>query len=208
MKSQRTKDLYYALFGKLSMATYGWNRLFGRSRFENALIHIGCGPKNIDGNAFQKKDLWLDVRLGLPFAEDSIRGIYTSHVMEHFDAKTVLKLLREFYRVLKPDGTLRIVVPSLEYAVRAYTDNDISRLPEWPERFSSIGGKFGNFLLCANQHRSMFDNTFLEELLHEARFASVSNASPFESRCFSRRQLRFEADPALMDKSLYMEASK
>jgi predicted SAM-dependent methyltransferase len=214
MKSQRTKDYYYALFAKLSLMTYGWNRLFGRYRFRDALVHIGCGPKyiegmlNIDGNIFQRKDLWLDITLGLPFPDNSICGLYASHIMEHFDVGTVRRLLREFHRVLKPGGTLRIVVPSLEYAVHAYTAEDASRFPDWPDRFSSIGGRFGNFLLCANQHRSMFDGPFLEELLNEARFAAVFTVSPFESRCFSSHQLRFEADPALKDKSLYMEAGK
>ncbi len=90
MKSQIIKDLYYASFGKLSLLPYCRARWFARRQFENALVNIGCGPKyiegmiNVDGNIFQKKDLWLDVTLGLPFLNDSIRGIYASHVMEHF----------------------------------------------------------------------------------------------------------------------------
>jgi predicted SAM-dependent methyltransferase len=214
MKNQITKDVYYALFGKLSVLPYCWNRLFGRDRFEDALIHIGCGPKyiegmiNVDGNIFRKKDLWLDVTLGLPFLSSSVRGVYASHVMEHFKVNTVRRLFREFHRVLKPGGTLRLVVPSLEYAVRTFMANDLAAFPEWPYRFSSIGGRFNNFLLCANQHRSMFDLTFLEELLHEAGFTSVFRESPQSSRCFALQQLRFESDPALVDKSLYVEASK
>jgi predicted SAM-dependent methyltransferase len=202
------------LFGKLSFLPYCWNRLFGQSRFEDALIHIGCGPKyiegmiNVDGNMFRKRDLWLDITLGLPFRSSSVRGVYASHVMEHFNIKTVRRLLREFHRVLKPGGTLRLVVPSLEYAVGAFVANDLNKFPEWPNRFSSIGGRFNNFLLCANQHRSMFDLTFLEELLNEARFTSVCRELPHSSRCFSPQQLRFESDPALRDKSLYVEAYK
>jgi predicted SAM-dependent methyltransferase len=214
MRSQITKDVYYALFGKLSYLPYCWNRLFGRNRFENSLVHIGCGPKyiegmiNVDGNIFRKKDLWLDVTLGLPFLSGSVCGIYASHILEHFNVKTVRRLFCEFHRVLKPGGTLRIVVPSLEYAVRAFVTNDIDKLPAWPHQFSSIGGRFSNFLLCANQHRSIFDLSFLEELLNEARFTSVRRESPHSSRCFSPQQLRFESDPALRDKSLYVEAYK
>ena len=212
MKSQSTKDIYYASFGKLSLLPYCWNRLVGRNRFEDALIHIGCGSKyiegmiNIDGNIFRKKDLWLDITLGLPFFSSSVRGVYASHVMEHFNIKTVRRLLREFHRVLKPGGTLRLVVPSLEYAVAAFVANDLERLPKWPDRFSSLGGRFNNFMLCANQHRSMFDLTFLEELLSEADFTSVCRELPYSSRCFSPQQLRFESDPSLRDKSLYVEA--
>ncbi len=214
MKSQIAKDVYYASFAKLSFAPYCWNRWFGRNRFENALVNIGCGPKyiegmvNVDGNIFQRKDLWLDVTLGMPFLNHSIRGIYASHVMEHFRIKAVRKLLSEFHRVMKPGGTVRLVVPSLEYAVHAFTAGNREALPEWPDKFSSIGGRFNNFLLCANQHLSMFDLSFLEELLREAGFATVSREEPFVSRCFTPQQLRFESDPSLLDKSLYVEAVK
>lgn len=214
MKSQTTKDLYYILFGKLSFLPYCWYRLFGHGRFKDALLNIGCGPKyiegmiNVDGNIFRKKDLWLDVTLGLPARTGSVRGIYASHVMEHFKISAVRKLFGEFHRVLKPGGTVRVVVPSLEYAVNAFAVKDGSRFPDWPEKFSSIGGRFNNFLLCSNQHRMMFDVSFLQELLKEAGFTSVIETSPFSSRCFSPQQLEFESDPALLKKSIYVEACK
>jgi predicted SAM-dependent methyltransferase len=214
MKSQTTKDLYYALFGKLSLLPYCWIRLFRRNRFQDALVNIGCGPKyiegmvNVDGNIFRKKDIWLDVTLGLPFPNDSCRGLYASHVVEHFKVRSIRKLFCEFHRVLKPGGTVRIVVPSLEWAVDAFLAQDLSRFPEWPEKFTSIGGRFNNFMLCQNQHPLMFDMTFLQELLSEAKFSSVSRELPFSSRCFSSEQLRFESDPSLLDRSLYIEATK
>lgn len=214
MRSQIAKDLYYTFFGKLSFLPYTWNKLTGRNRFDDALVNIGCGSKyiegmvNVDGNILRKKDMWLDVTLGLPFPNDTIRGIYASHVIEHFQVKTVRRLFGEFHRVLKPGGTLRLVVPSLEYAVGAFASNDLAKFPEWPDKFSSIGGRFNNFMLCANQHRLMLDMTFLQELLTEARFTSVFRESPYNSRCFTPQQLRFESDPALLDKSLYLEACK
>jgi predicted SAM-dependent methyltransferase len=214
VKSQSIKDLYYILFGKLSVFPCFWHRLFSQDRFKNGLVNIGCGPKyiegmiNVDGNIFRKKDLWLDVTLGLPFLTGSVGGIYASHVMEHFKISAARRLLGECHRVLKPGGTLRIVVPSLEYAVNAFAAKDGSKFPDWPEKLSSIGGRFNNFLLCANQHRLMFDQTFLQELLNEAGFTSVLPASPFNSQCFSRQQLRFESDPSLLEKSIYVEACK
>jgi predicted SAM-dependent methyltransferase len=214
MKSQAAKDVYYLLFGKLSIVPYFRHRLLGHKRYQNALLNIGCGPKyiegmvNIDGNIFRKKDIWLDVTLGLPFRAGCVRGIYASHVVEHFKIGSIRKLFCEFYRVLQPGGTLRIVVPSLEYAIRAFAANDSSMFSAWPEKFSSIGGRFNNFLLCANQHKVMFDITFLKELLSEARFTFVTKAEPFRSRCFSQSQLRFESDPSLLDRSIYVEACK
>jgi predicted SAM-dependent methyltransferase len=214
MKNQGLKDFYYAFFGKLSLLPYCRIKLFGKHRYENVLLNIGCGPKyiqgmvNVDGNIFRKKDIWLDVTLGLPFSAGSIRGIYASHIMEHFRIGDVRKLFGEIYRVLQPGGTLRIVVPSLEYAVNAFVAGDGARFPDWPDKFMSIGGRFNNFLLCANQHRSMFDFSFLQELLNEAGFKNVVRERPFNSGCFSSDQLRFESDPSLLEKSLYLEACK
>ena len=87
MRSQRLKDLYYLTAGRLSIVSYGWNRLRA-GRFRDKYVHVGCGPDyvegmiNVDGNLFRKKDLWLDVTLGLPFADNSVEGIYTSHMIE------------------------------------------------------------------------------------------------------------------------------
>ena len=49
-------------------------------------------------------------------------------------------------------------------------EGDAEKLPGWPDTYGSIGGRFNNFMLCKNQHRTMFDFTFLEELLKEAGF--------------------------------------
>ena len=46
-------------------------------------LHLGCGKGyinlpgyvNIDINPFNRKDIWLDVRFGLPFPDRSVDGI-------------------------------------------------------------------------------------------------------------------------------------
>jgi predicted SAM-dependent methyltransferase len=214
MKSQRLKDLYYASFAKLSLFNYYRYRAFRRVNGRNEYLNIGCGPKyvegmlNIDGNILQKNDLWLDVTLGLPFPRGSITGIYASHVLEHFDALRARKLLSEFCRVLKRGGAVRLIVPSLEYAIHTYQAGDTEKLSAWPETYHSIGGRFNNFMLCTNQHRIMFDFTFLEELLKEAGFNRVFREQAHTSQHFSSRHMQFESDPSLKEVSLYVEATK
>lgn len=214
MRSQLIKNLYYASLGKVSIVVYLWQKFVCSSGNEGAFLNVGCGPKyvsgmvNIDGNIFRKKDLWLDVILGLPFPDNSIQGIYASHVIEHFNISKVRTFLSECYRVLRPGGVLRLVVPSLEYAIKAYSALDSSALPEWPEKFASIGGRFNNFMLCANQHLLMFDYTFLHELLLDAGFKSICKQSAHASICFDGGHLKFESDPSLKDKSIYVESAK
>jgi len=214
MKSQSLKNFYYASVGKLSIFSLYWYKRIHNGGFYDAYVNVGCGPKyvtgmiNVDGNIFCKKDIWLDVALGLPFPDRRIRGIYSSHVIEHFDGKGVRKLLSEFYRVLTPGGAVRLVVPSLEYAIRAYEEGDLAKLPEWPDKYTSAGGRFNNFMLCRNQHLMMFDFGFLEELLKEAGFSDVSREAPQRSRYFRQEHMRFESDPALVGTSLYVESVK
>lgn len=214
MRSQRLKTFYYASIGRLSICTLWWLRLTRRGYYSDAYVNVGCGTKyvsgmvNIDGNVLRKKDMWLDVTLGLPFTDNSLRGVYASHVIEHFDDKSVRRLFGEVYRVLKPGGAVRLIVPSLEYAIDAYVGGRIDRMPDWPHKYDSAGGRFNNFMLCQNQHFTMFDFSFLEELLSAAGFSKIVRESPHCSEHFTKEQMQFESDPALKDVSLYVEALK
>jgi len=163
---------------------------------------------NVDGNLFRKKDIWLDVTLGLPFQDNSVQGIYSSHLLEHLSVPEVRCLLAECYRALKPGRPLRLVVPSLEYAIQAYVEHKPAALPDWPDEYRSIGGRFNNLMLCRNQHATLLDFTFLEELLKNAGFSLVYRGTTGNSRHFSARHLQFESDPSLIDVSLYAEAIK
>jgi predicted SAM-dependent methyltransferase len=214
MISQSIKDIYYASFGKLSAVSLFLSRLRSPTRFRDAFVNIGCGRNyvpgmiNVDGNIARKKDLWLDVRLGLPFPDNSVRGIYSSHMIEHLNLRNVRKLFTEFHRALKPGGRVRLVVPSLEYAIEAYLQRNGDGLPDWPEAFESPGGKFNNLMLCANQHLILFDFSLLQELLLASRFSSVIREAPLSSSYFMAGHLKFESDPALIGRSLHVEAIK
>ncbi len=214
MRSQQFKNFYYASVGKLSILSLYWHKKFRPHAFDNSYINIGCGPKyidgmiNVDGNILCRKDIWLDVTLGLPFPSNSLKGIYSSHVLEHFDGRKVKKLLSEFHRVLKQGGAVRLVVPSLEYAISAYQGQDFTKLPEWPDKYDSLGGRFNNFLLCRNQHFMMFDFGLMEELLRETGFSEIFRRAAHSSLYFGKTHMSFESDSAPVSSSLYVEAIK
>ena len=215
MKQQYLKDLYYLFFGKLTIFSLYWYRLrFCLRRPANVFVNLGCGTSyirgmiNIDGNILRKKDIWLDITLGLPFPNDSIDGIYASHIIEHFNINNVRRLFSEFHRVLKPGGRVRIVVPSLEYAIQSYIQGDILKLSDFPEKYKSIGGRFNNSLLCANQHFIMLDFSFLEELLIDSGFCSVSRAKIKASDYFKEKHMQFEFIDQFSDAFLYVECRK
>jgi len=215
MISQFVKNIYFSTFIKLSIFSFWWHKFFVGNKYHNAWLNLGCGKKyakgmvNIDGNIFRKKDIWLDLNLGLSFPDHSIEGIYISHTLEHFKVKQVRKILGECYRVLKLGGAMRIVVPSLEYAIKAWNKKAVDKLGEWPHKFNSVGGRFNNFMLCENQHFLMFDFSFLRELLSEAGFIDVIYSSAHRSQKFSFICLQYECDnDSVSDSSLYIECSK
>src|SRR5450755_1734090 len=54
-----------------------------------------------------------NVKKGLPFADQSVRYIYSSHTFEHFTWEDSVLIAKECFRVLQTGGVIRIVVPDL-----------------------------------------------------------------------------------------------
>ena len=89
-------------------------------------LHLGCGAKRIPG--------WFHVdALDFPhvdhrgpvedlgfIADGTVELIYASHVLEHFGRRTYMDVLREWRRVLRPGGVLRLAVPDFAAAARLY----------------------------------------------------------------------------------------
>ncbi|HJQ68475.1 MAG TPA: methyltransferase domain-containing protein [Blastocatellia bacterium] len=63
-----------------------------------------------------------DARKELPFGPSSIDYVYTSHFLEHNSLDDARKIVSNVFRVLKPGGLLRVVVPDLALGARQYLD--------------------------------------------------------------------------------------
>ena len=92
------------------------------------LLNIGCGRRyhddwvNIDLETSDPCVIRHDVNNGIPFEEGRFAAVYHSHILEHLEPADGRKLIHECYRVLKPGGILRIVVPDLECIARLYLE--------------------------------------------------------------------------------------
>lgn len=107
------------------------------------MLNLGCGNRtheawiNIDySRTARLKGLWFvqpfvsiclpqgylnhDLRHGIPFADGTVDVVYSSHLLEHLEHGYALAFIQECYRVLKPGGVVRIVVPDLEKVVTYY----------------------------------------------------------------------------------------
>jgi len=65
-----------------------------------------------------------DCRKPLPFRTESVDCIYTSHLLEHLRKYEATRLLRECFRVMKPNSYIRIVVPDLKLIAERYLSGD------------------------------------------------------------------------------------
>ena len=82
-------------------------------------LNLGCGYNKLDGyinvdhDPLCNPDVVADLEGTLPFEDSTVDEIVLSHVLEHLgqDTKTYLNIWREFYRVLKNEGKIHIVVP-------------------------------------------------------------------------------------------------
>lgn len=86
-------------------------------------LNIGAGNVKMDGFASVDKYADADYKaniVSLPFPNNSISEIYTSHTLEHLGKYEVPKALKEIYRVLEFKGTYTIIVPDLEWCVNEY----------------------------------------------------------------------------------------
>lgn len=98
------------------------------------LLEIGSGSKRgcngwVTLDSREGADLYWDLRDGIPFPSQSIDMIYASHIFEHIPFLGLCALIKECYRVLKPEGKLSVCVPNSRLYINAYI-NGVSLLHE------------------------------------------------------------------------------
>ena len=137
-------------------------------------LHIGCGKRNIPG--FINVDLLefphidhVTAADDLGFADDdSVDLIYACHILEHFGRKEYENVLREWRRVLKVGGVLRLSVPDFRACASIYYEKGLE---------DGLSGLIG--LISGGQrdefdfHKMIFDEPFLTVALQRVGFKST-----------------------------------
>jgi predicted SAM-dependent methyltransferase len=91
-------------------------------------LNLGCGIRylsnwtNVDFVKSADGVIAHNLTLGIPFSGNCFDVVYHSHVLEHFQKEHAEAFLKECYRVLKPNGIIRIAVPDLEQIARIYIE--------------------------------------------------------------------------------------
>jgi predicted SAM-dependent methyltransferase len=133
--------------------------------------------------------VFVNCRKPLRFPDASVDHILASHFLEHLNRDDVLTVLKGFRRILKPGGTVHVIIPDLEIRARAYLrefgtadapNKFVASLhfnkdhhPPLRDRVLALTGMFDM------QHCWMYDVHSISALLRECGFELLpQNSSP------------------------------
>ena len=140
-------------------------------------LHLGCGDidypgfVNIDGRPAPHVHRLQRIDKLDAFADQSASLIYACHCLEHFGFRQVPLVMKEWRRVLKPGGIVRISVPDFDHLVNLYLESgrDVQSIIQ-----PLMGGQDYAF----NFHYTCFNRTDLSRLLVEAGFRNPREWHP------------------------------
>jgi ubiquinone/menaquinone biosynthesis C-methylase UbiE len=149
---------------------------------QKSRLHLGCGKRYLEGYIhidiadfphIQYKQSILD----LPqFAKDSVDEIYCCGTLEYFDKFEQDYALREWKRVLKPKGILRLSVPDFAGICAVYQKyGDI-------KHEGILGPLFGEIEVNGKKlyQKTVFDYNSLWSLLKQHGFKQIEEFNPFK----------------------------
>jgi len=144
-------------------------------------LNLGSGWRNFGED-------WVHIDIGeyphvksqditkLKYDNNSVDLIYASHVFEYFDRKEGLEVLKEWYRVLKQGGVLRLAVPDFEIMAKLYSDGS------FPLK-NFVGPLYGRMKAGAKgpneanapliYHKTVYDFSSLKEILESIGFKNI-----------------------------------
>jgi predicted SAM-dependent methyltransferase len=88
-------------------------------------VELGAGDKRgehgwVTIDMTKNCDIYWDLRRGIPFPNDSVQRIYSSHFFEHLSFAEAQRFLDECKRALVPNGKFSICVPNARIYLDAY----------------------------------------------------------------------------------------
>ena len=145
-------------------------------------LHIGgkiahAGWENLNAVPGEHVDYARNAKDLSIFPDNIFSDIYASHVLEHFDYIIALDVVREWKRVLKPQGKIYISVPDLDNLCRLFLMPDLSL----SDRCHVMRFMFGGHLDKYDYHLQGFNFKLLNNLLKTAGFILVRKVSKFDT---------------------------
>lgn len=204
-------------------------------------LNLGPGP-----NWVKPDETWLDVDVDsdfgdiivdfqkferLPFPDDTVTCVYGSHVFEHISIFKSQLVFNEIFRVLKPNGIFRLVLPDAEKSIHEYVNGnkDFELFKRRRERAKQFYGKEYTLFECLREdflspsgqtellgenalaHQNAWDYNTIHSNLLEAGFSTDKikrvNFKESQTSLFDFEG-SFESEANQDYRSLYVEAIK
>lgn len=134
-------------------------------------LHLGCGKRELPG--------WVHIDgadfphiashdvTKLPYEDNSVDEIYSAHLINYFDWIQIMPIFKEWKRVLKPKGILRIATPDFEAIAKLYVQG---------ARLSTFKGLLFGCMELGDRfiyHRDCWDYTTLSRALWNIGFRDM-----------------------------------
>ena len=156
-------------------------------------LNLGCGNEILDGyinidryNNTGSVDMSCDIG-ELPFDDESVDEIYTSHVFEHIGLNEIYAVIEEWRRVLRDRGRLVMNLPNLEHEVRVWLDTPDDQ--KWFEVHRIFGAQShpGNAHFSGHNPASL--KSFLESFDFDVIKCEVGNRGHGEEiQCLAKKK--------------------
>jgi predicted SAM-dependent methyltransferase len=173
---------YLSLSQQLRIANYLDNHLTRK-------LHIGCGSNilagwlNTDHEPENSDVLFMDASKEFPFDDCKFDYIFSEHMIEHFSYEEGCSILRNCYRVLKPNGKIRIATPNLAKIIALYTKDKTDEQEEYirvyiDAFYKNTGLYHPTFVINNNVrnwgHTFIYDPEILKMALESIGFIDIS----------------------------------
>ncbi len=176
------------------------------------MLNVGCGPNphpdfiNLDYHWGSGVDICWDItKKKYPLEDDSLDAIYTEHCLEHISFDAFRKNIGEFYRMLRPGGVLRLIMPDGEVYLDIYQRRKLGENVKMPHEEGYISPMARiNGIFRGHGHQFIYDFDTVRKILEDAGFKNIVK----ETFCHGRdKRLLLDAEWR-SDESLYVEANK
>jgi predicted SAM-dependent methyltransferase len=157
-------------------------------------LNAGCGENinqnfiNLDRHWHPEIQLCWDITKRLPIQTNSMKGVFSEHCLEHIFYSECCNVLKEFYRILRPGGVVRIVVPDAELYLDLYQKDKQGEPVKFPYvKDHDLQNGFTpmmaiNRVFRDHGHRFAYDARTLEVMLKKAEFDEIRKESFMKGR--------------------------
>jgi predicted SAM-dependent methyltransferase len=169
-------------------------------------LHIGCGFNMIDGwlnsdyQPYPTDTLRLDATKIFPIEDNQFDYIFSEHMIEHLEYPGGSSMLKESFRVLRKDGTMRVSTPDLPFLLDLYrSDKSAQQIAyiKWatdnfvPDTDYDDVFVINNFVRAWG-HQFIYDEKTLRSSMAKAGFMNITRCDLNQSTAASFRDLENE----------------